>query len=116
MMPTRNTIFASLLIVLYLLLPVQGLVHAGVVAEKSGTELASCSGSRCTPADTAPCSGVPASDCCDTPFCSCACHAPLMRQIRLAYAPIVLIFRPCEPRRTMPLVYQTIFVPPQNRV
>ena len=54
-------------------------------------------------------------DCCASAACSCACHAPLLTSMAFPPPPLVIFEQPRETAHRLPLVYQTIFVPPQNR-
>jgi hypothetical protein len=108
-----NYTIAALLIVIYLTLPAANLAGAAT----SGVGLSPAE----TACSTAPCSDCPCSDdessgCCDKVFCSCACHTPLSRGLRLTYAPVMAIQSFLEPYWSLPQVYRPIFVPPQNHV
>jgi hypothetical protein len=110
-----NYIVVSVLIILSLVLPGAGLaalssLESGVSSEQSAAFHATTT----TPDDTCPCSGGPGSDCCDTSFCNCGCHAPLSQGVRLVYAPVMAVQTVRELFRPLPQVYFSIFVPPQN--
>ncbi|MGE3259197.1 MAG: hypothetical protein AB7J94_06085 [Geobacter sp.] len=53
--------------------------------------------------------------CCSSSACSCACHAPLTSTVMFPPTPL-FSFEPFrEVTHRLPVVYLTIFVPPQNR-
>jgi hypothetical protein len=103
----------TILIVIYLLLPVTNFAHAG--AQEPGSPLVKANAM----ADSSPCGGCPctddqSTDCCDVTSCNCACHAPLTQRFHLSYSPVVLIQRTSEQGYVLPQVHLPIFVPPQN--
>ncbi|MGB9080008.1 MAG: hypothetical protein WCD00_01835 [Desulfuromonadaceae bacterium] len=109
-----NYIIGTVLIVIYLALPATNLAQAatqdgGVLPDK-----AACSSTTTAPCDGCPCSDGQGPDCCDTSFCSCACHAPLSQGLRLVYAPVIVTQHFREPAGSSPQVFLSIFVPPQN--
>jgi hypothetical protein len=53
--------------------------------------------------------------CCSSSACSCACHAPLTSTVLFPPAPLFSFEPPREVSHRLPVVYLTIFVPPQNR-
>lgn len=109
-----NYIIATVLIVICLALPTTIFAHAATL-EKAASGVQTLSGMAATaPCDDCPCSDGQGSDCCDTCFCSCACHAPLSHGLRLIYAPEIVSQSFREPSWSLPTVYRSIFVPPQN--
>lgn len=110
---THRHIITALALIVYLFLPAQGVVHACVqntAIQDSRTTYTTAPDSPC---DECPCSGEQDSDCCDTTSCPCSCHTPLTRHMH-TYAPIVIVQRFAEPHWSLPQVYLSIFVPPQN--
>jgi hypothetical protein len=107
-----NYIIGTVLIVIYLALPATNLAYAATQEATSTQE--AYSSTTTAPCDSCPCSDGQGSDCCDTTFCSCACHAPLSQSLRLVYAPMIVIHRFREPTSSLPQVFLSIFVPPQN--
>ena len=113
---TYNYLSAIILIVIYLALPATGFARA-VIQESGGTSTEMAGGTAtAAPCDSCPCSDGQGSDCCDTTFCNCACHAPLSHGLQLTYAPLVVIRNYPELSWSLPRVYRSIFVPPQNFV
>lgn len=107
-------IIGTVLIVICLALPTTNRAHAAA-GEGSSPPIQS----ECSMADAAPCGGCPCSDgqgsdCCGSSFCSCECHAPLSRDHRIVYAPVIVTQGFREPTGSSPQVYLSIFVPPQN--
>src|SRR5690348_4035156 len=100
---------ASILILIYLLLPATNFAHAGTlqaddcVVQVTGTTDAA-------PGDDCPCSDGQNTDCCDTTNCNCACHAPLAQHFQLSYSPVVQSYRFSEPHSKLPQVDLPIFV------
>jgi hypothetical protein len=109
-----NAVIAVFLILMYLGLPAA--VTARTISPEAGlaAQQTVADTSTTSPCDTCPCSDGHDADCCDTTGCSCACHAPLGQGVRLAYAPVVAVQSFPEPFWSLPQVYRTIFVPPQN--
>lgn len=110
-----NFVIATVLIVIYLTLPIA--VCAQISALESGAPDVQVNNNVTSTAsgDVCPCADETGSSCCDT-TCCCACHAPLGKVFRLAYAPVLASHVFSEPLRFFPLVYQAIYVPPQNFV
>jgi len=104
---------ASILILIYLLLPVSNFVHAATF-EAGGCSVQPSDMADTSPGNDSPCSDDQKTDCCDTTICNCACHAPLIKRFQLSYSPVVLIHRVSEPSWALPQVDLPIFVPPQN--
>lgn len=109
-----TTVIATILIALYLGVPATLSAHAASPGDGVPAVQANQSTSAAAPGDGCPCSGDRETDCCDASSCSCACHAPLGHGWRIPYAPFIATQRFCEPFRSLPQVYRTIFVPPQN--
>lgn len=106
-----NYTIAMVLILVYLALPATPLNHAEIVEKTApGVQALVVASSY----DNCPCSDDHSSDCCDTTFCNCACHAPLSRGLRLNYSPMIDTQDFREPSWLLLQVYSTIFVPPQN--
>jgi len=108
-------LLAATLIILYLFLPVQNYVHAGIIdAGRLGLQISKGI------TDKVPCKDCPSdeksSDCCDTTTCNCSCHAPLVQHAWFAYSPVVMVLLQLEPYWSLPQVYFPIFVPPQRFV
>jgi hypothetical protein len=108
-------LFSIMLIVIYMTLPATGLatavaLDAGLL--HSGQEYSS---QTTMPSDNCPCSDEDGSGCCETLFCSCECHAPLGRGLHLIYSPVIARQAIGERPWSLPQVYRTIVVPPQNR-
>ncbi|HIJ87022.1 MAG TPA: hypothetical protein HPP97_04970 [Desulfuromonadales bacterium] len=111
---TYNCLFATVLIAVYMFLPVSNFASAATL-ELDGSSCQVVSSLATTaPCDTCPCSDSHGSDCCDTTFCSCSCHAPLSHGLLLSYAPEMSIECFLEPSWSLLQVYRSIFVPPQN--
>jgi len=108
-----NCIFATLLIVIYLALPATVFAHAAGLEIVSTSEAIYSAGAT-LPCDDSPCPDRQDSDCCDTAFCLCECHAPLGQNLRLDYAPVIAVQNVLEKAWSLPQVYRPIFVPPQN--
>jgi len=109
-------ILVTILMFLYLFLPVQNNVHGAVFdAEISGLQISSDMPVK-VPCNDCPCSDEHDSDCCDTTSCNCLCHAPLVQSIRFVYFPVVTALLQLEPHWSLPHVYFPIFVPPQSTV
>jgi hypothetical protein len=109
-----NYIIGTVLIVIYLALPATNLAYAATQEASAPSAEEAYSSTTTAPCDSCPCSDGQGSDCCDTAFCSCACHAPLSQGLRLVYAPVIVIHRFREPTSSLPQVFISIFVPPQN--
>jgi hypothetical protein len=109
-----NFFIAIILIVIYLSLPTTILAHAAAQESTAPTGQSPAGITTNTPCDHCPCSENQGSDCCDTTFCNCACHAPLSQGVLLKYAPVIASQNFAEPSWSFPQVYRTIFVPPQN--
>jgi hypothetical protein len=108
-----NYLIAAVLIGIYLAMPTT--IFARAISMETGVSTAQASYSTATaPCDDCPCSDGQNSDCCDTTFCSCACHAPLGHGLQLTYAPLLVIHNFREQSWSLPHVYLPIFVPPQN--
>jgi len=103
----------TILILLYLFLPVTNFAHAGTSDEGSPV-VQSTAVANSSPCDDCPCSDDQIPDCCDTTSCNCSCHAPLTDRFHLSYSPVVLLQRNFEPGCALPQVHLSIFVPPQN--
>lgn len=113
--PYNHTI-ATILIVMYLALPTTLFAHIASMEVGDDSLQATASSSTIAPCDNCPCSDGQGSECCDSTFCNCACHAPLGQDLRLTYAPVIATQNFREPSWSFPQVYRTIFVPPQNFV
>ena len=111
-----NYIISTLLIVIYLALPATNLAYAATQEEGVSSAQAVCSTATTDLCDDCPCSDGQGSDCCDSIFCNCACHAPLGQCIQLVYAPEIAAQSFRESSWSLPQVYRPIFVPPQNFV
>ena len=109
-----NYIIGTVLIVIYLALPATNLAHAAAREGSVPPTQATCSVTTAAPCDSCPCTGGQESDCCDSTFCSCACHAPLGQGLRLVYAPVIVTQNFREPTGALPQIFLSIFVPPQN--
>lgn len=110
-----NYFISAVLICIYLAMPTTILAHAASM-ETDASTAQTLSGTATTPDDNGPCSDGQSSDCCDTIFCNCACHAPLGHGLQLTYAPLLIIHNFREHSWSLPQVYLPIFVPPQNPV
>jgi hypothetical protein len=108
-----NCTIATLLIVIYLALPATVFAHAASL-EFVLTSEATYSAEATVPCDDSPCSDGQKSDCCDTAFCICECHAPVGQNLRLNYTPVIASQNFWEKSWSLPQVYRPIFVPPQN--
>ncbi|MDD2366487.1 MAG: hypothetical protein PHN84_10020 [Desulfuromonadaceae bacterium] len=111
-----NFAIAILLIATYLTLSATSFAFAatggsGEISRQTyyGTETPATNGSS-------PCSHEENTNCCDTTFCNCGCHAPIASGMILKYAPLILLQSIREQSCTLPKVYLSIFVPPQNSV
>jgi hypothetical protein len=104
---------ASLLIILYLCIPVMGFSHAAVV-DVAATEVGSLDAATGSPCGHCPCSDEQGSVSCDTGCCSCAFHSPPAQSAQPGYAPVVVVTRHDESFWMLPQVYLSIYVPPQN--
>lgn len=104
-----NCLVVAVLIVLYLAFPAASLACA--VSPETGVSSAR---SFIAPGDTCPCSDGQSSECCDMTFCTCACHIPLGQGTRLVYAPVIYTQSFREHFWSLPQVFLSIFVPPQN--
>jgi hypothetical protein len=111
---TYNYIIGTVLIVIYLALPATNLAHAAALEAGEFPTRTACSSTTASPGDSCPCTDGKMSDCCDAAFCSCVCHAPLGHGLRLVYAPVVVVQSFREPTGSLPQVFLSIFVPPQN--
>jgi hypothetical protein len=109
-----NYIIAIVLIVIYLALPATSFASAILDAGLPSAQAAYSTAPTTAPCDNCPCSGGQDSDCCDTTFCDCSCHAPLGQGLKLTYAPVIVIQSFPEPSWSLPQSYRSIFVPPQN--
>ena len=109
-----NYIIGTVLIVIYLALPATSFARAVAQEESAPQAQTILSTTGTAPTDSCPCSGDEGSGCCDTIFCSCACHAPLSQTLRLVYAPVIVTHSFREPTGSLPQVFLSIFVPPQN--
>ena len=109
-----NYSIATVLIVIYLALPTTILAHATMEAGFPAAQAVSMVASP-APCGDCPCSDGQGSDCCDSSFCNCSCHAPLSQGVRLVYAPLIASQNFLEPSWSFPMVYRPIFVPPQNQ-
>lgn len=111
-----NYIAAAALIVMYLAMPATAFSNA-VYGDSDGADSRVTHVSKVsTPCGDCPCSQSHGSDCCETTCCTCACHAPFPQNLRLQYAPMIVMATFIEPSGFFPQVYLSIFVPPQNRV
>lgn len=111
---TCRHIISALLLALYLLLPAQGMVHAAVSVSDNSvvqSDHAKTSDSSCP---DCPCNDGRDSGCCDSSFCSCSYHAPTSAHLQQIYAPMITVDRLHEPHWSLPQVYGSIYVPPQN--
>lgn len=106
---------ASLLIILYLFIPVMGFAHVAVI-NVDATEIGSIDAATGSPCEQCPCSDEQGSRDCDTGCCSCAFHSPPVQSAQPSYAPIVIISRHAESFWMLPQVYLSIYVPPQNQL
>jgi hypothetical protein len=111
-----NISIAVLLIVIYLALPSTLCAYSSSMEDDVSVPPSAAFSTTTSPCDDCPCSGGQHSDCCDTTFCNCACHAPLGQGFQLAYTPMIAIQNFREPSWSLAQVYRTIFVPPQNLV
>jgi len=111
-----NISVAVILIVIYLMLPSTLFSHSSYIGDDATAQSSSAFSTPTSPRDTCPCSGGQHSDCCETTFCDCACHAPLGQGFQFAYTPMIAIQDFPESTWALPQVYRTIFVPPQNLV
>jgi hypothetical protein len=109
-----NYIIGTALIVIYLALPATNFAHAATQEGSVAPAQAACSSTATAPCGSCPCSDEQSSGCCDTFFCNCACHAPLSHGLRLVYAPVIVTQSFREPTGSLPHVFLSIFVPPQN--
>jgi hypothetical protein len=107
-------IFATILIVIYLTVPVSNLAFGANLEKTPPAVQALAEIAATAPCDDCPCSDGPGSTCCDTSFCTCACHAPLSQSLQLVYAPVIVLQRFLEPSWSLPQVFRSIYVPPQN--
>jgi hypothetical protein len=105
---------SSLLIIIYLFIPVMGFAHVGDQGV-AATEIRSIGAVAGAPCGHCPCGDEQGSHCCDTGCCSCAFHSPPVEVLQPGYAPVVVIARHTESFRMLPQVYLSIFVPPQNQ-
>lgn len=105
---------AVFLLVLYLLVPVLAAAHADNMAGDDSAVGYAASTLDKAPCGDCPCSGEQSGQCCDAPFCWCACHASLAGGLQLTYHPVVARLSVLELSFSFPQVYRTIFVPPQN--
>jgi len=106
---------SSLLIIIYLLIPVMGFDHVGV-QDAAASEIRSIGAVAAgTPCEHCPCGDEQGSHCCDAGCCSCAFHSPPVQRVQPSYAPVVIIARHTESFWMLPQVYLSIFVPPQNQ-
>jgi hypothetical protein len=108
---TYNYSVAILLIAIYLVLPSTIFAHAAASAVGTAAVAAVCDDAA---APCKECPGEKGAACCDSTFCTCACHAPLCHGLRLVYAPMITVQSFKEPLWSFPQVYRSIFVPPQN--
>ncbi len=107
-------IIGTFLIIICLALAASNLAYAAA-GEGDSTQIQSdCSMAVAAPCGGCPCTDGQGSDCCGSSFCSCECHAPLSRDHRIVYAPVIVTQGFREPTGSLPQVYLSIFVPPQN--
>jgi hypothetical protein len=111
---TLNCIIAAALIAIYLVLPATALAKSGTMEGGVPSVQTVSAMTTSSPCNDCPCSDEKDSSCCDSAFCCCACHAPLSQGFQLAYAPVVAIQGFREPAWSLPQVFLSIFVPPQN--
>jgi hypothetical protein len=111
-----NSAFATALIVVYLFFSASSFVNAASLEFDGSSPQVTNSMAAAAPCDSCPCSDDHGSDCCDSTFCSCSCHAPLSHGLQLSYAPEISIQSFREPSWPLLQVYRSIFVPPQNYV
>jgi hypothetical protein len=109
-----NYIIAALFVVIYLAMPTTNFVGAATTLDLGLSSEATCTTTTTAPCNDCPCSDGQGSDCCDANFNTCACHAPLGQGLRFSYAPVVASQNFLELSWSLPQVYRTIFVPPQN--
>jgi hypothetical protein len=109
-----NISIAVLLIVIYMALPSTLFAHSSSMEDDATALPSSAFSTSTSPCDSCPCSGEHHSDCCDTTSGNCVCHAPLGQGFQLAYTPMIAIRNFRESSWSLPQVYHTIFVPPQN--
>jgi hypothetical protein len=106
--------FAIIVMALYLLLPARALAHCATPdACNAGMQVVQAA--DVAPCGTCPCSDTQHGDCCEG-ACCCPCHAPFGQRITITYSPMVTFQRYPEIHGDFPLVYLSIFVPPQNRI
>ncbi|MDD2853461.1 MAG: hypothetical protein PHY09_16365 [Desulfuromonadaceae bacterium] len=105
---------AILLIIIYLAIPVAS--HAvAAMPDAHGNSPHAVSGALLPLSpDTCPCSDNGGHVCCDASCGCCVCSAPLGQCLQLKYAPIIVTQLFPEFFWSLPQVYLTIFVPPQN--
>jgi hypothetical protein len=113
---TYNLVVVIALIVAYLTMPASGLARAATLDSGPPSEQMLSSSAASAPCDNCPCSDGHGSDCCDSIFCSCSCHAPLIHGLQLSYSPEISTQCFQEPSWSLLQVYRSIFVPPQNFV
>ena len=109
-----NYTIAALLIVIYLALPATIFAHVAALEANLASE-ATYGTTTAAPCDNCPCSDREDSDCCDTTFCLCECHAPIGQGLSLTYSPMIATQSFKEPSWSLPQIFRPIFVPPQNR-
>lgn len=111
---TTKYSITSILILLYLFLPVSNFAQAGT-SDSVNPVVKFTYVADASPCEDCPCSDNQSQDCCDATSCNCACHAPLTQCFHLSYSPVVLIQKSSEQGCALPQVHLSIFVPPQNR-
>lgn len=111
---TYRHMISALVLVLYLLIPAQSLVHAAAIGAETTTTQSEVSTSADSSCPACPCSDEQGSDCCDSTFCTCSFHTPTTEHLYQNYSPMVTINRLLDPHWSLPQVYGSIFVPPQN--
>lgn len=100
-----------LLILLYLVLPLKG--HAAGGLSLTGFDPA-VSASSDVPCDQCPCGDERENDCCGAAVCGCAFHSPPEQVTLLRYNPDSETLAYSDPSWSLPQVYPSIDVPPQN--
>ena len=108
-------VISALLIVSYLCGPLYAFsaIYGDI---PQGSALKVSHGSDTSPSSdrNPPCHEEGSGGCCGADICQCSCHAPNTCKIKCPYSPAVVALRFHEPRRSLPKVYLSIFVPPQN--
>lgn len=111
---THTYIICTLLIMVYLALPATNLAYSATINGDDLSNKVFYSTTTNAPCDNCPCSDGQGSDCCDTTFCNCSCHAPLGNGLRLKYTPMIATQSIHEKYWSLPQIFFSIFVPPQN--